>query len=75
MTDTEISKFDQKTLAKERELIPWESSGDSFGERLDDHMDDHGSVKNGWDAESMFKMNEDKFNVRTTYDAAMRDYT
>ncbi|CAG0883157.1 unnamed protein product [Darwinula stevensoni] len=53
----------------ERELEPWE--GPSIdGDDLQLEND-----PNGWDAQDMFRTNEENFNVKSTYEPTMREYT
>ncbi len=59
VTDTEISRRD----FQERELVPWRPDQD-----VDDSTNfelDSGHNERNWD---QFKINEQKFGVRTTYD-------
>lgn len=71
-TDTEISKFNPSLLAKEKDLVPWDCNED--GEDSGDLMlnDDN---EDGWDANDMFKLNEKKYNLATTYTESMEGYT
>ena len=71
-TDTEISKFNPSLLAKEKDLVPWDCNED--GEDGSDLMlnDDN---EDGWDANDMFKLNEKKYNLATTYTESMEGYT
>lgn len=83
MTDSEIAKHDG-TTKQHRELIPWDGGedgsdgNDSMGlDTLDDHsgLSLAGNVSNGWKTEDMFKLNESKYNIETTYQDDMSEYT
>lgn len=74
MTDTEISRFDGRAV-KDKELIPWEGP---TGEDLDRcTLDDHGGggTQNGWDAEDMFRLNAEKYDVKTSFREDLDGYT
>uniref|UniRef100_A0A3Q0R8Y5 Ataxin 2 n=1 Tax=Amphilophus citrinellus TaxID=61819 RepID=A0A3Q0R8Y5_AMPCI len=57
---------------KEKDLEPWDGgethNSDSF-ESLDT------DVSNGWDPNDMFKYNEEKYGVLSTYDSSLSTYT
>lgn len=85
MTDSEIAKHDGSTK-QHRELVPWDGGDDSIDVHdslgLDSSLDDHsglslggGGVSNGWKTEDMFKLNESKYNIETTYQDDMSEYT
>ncbi|XP_064612210.1 ataxin-2-like protein isoform X2 [Liolophura sinensis] len=65
-TDSGISKFNGQI--GEKELTPWESEG---GEELVLE----GDASNGWDPNEMFKTNREQFNVQSTYDDKLSQYT
>jgi ataxin 2/2L len=71
-TDTEISKPDSREH-HDKELVPWE--GDSVECDGIYELDDTGVSTNGWDAEAMFIYNEKNYNLKTTYDESLKDYT
>jgi PAB1-binding protein PBP1 len=74
MTDTEISRFDGRQTIRDKELVPWEAEcGDSL-EELEDHNNGT-NAQNGWDPDDMFKTNEERFKVRSTYEPTLKDYT
>lgn len=59
----------------ERPLEPWldgASDGDALT-TLDEPSD--GDDRNGWDANEMFKTNEEKYGVTSSYDSALLGYT
>lgn len=71
-TDTAISKFNGQIT--EKQLEPWEGpfdDVDSCSSLIVD--DDDGS--NGWDANEMFKMNAEKYGVKSSYDNTLQEYT
>ncbi|OTF75173.1 ataxin-2-like protein, partial [Euroglyphus maynei] len=89
MTDSEIAKHDGNAK-QHRELVPWDGGDDSIDGHdslgLDSSLDDHsglslggiggsGNVSNGWKTEDMFKLNESKYNIETTYQDDMSEYT
>lgn len=77
MTDTEISRFDGRQLNRDKELIPWEAEPVEMGDSLEE-LEEHSNgsnAQNGWDPDDMFKTNEMKFKVRSTYDSSLKDYT
>jgi len=76
LTDTEISRFDSRQLNRDKELVPWEAEPiDSIGDSLEELEEHNGNAQNGWDPDDMFKTNETKFKVRSTYDSSLKDYT
>uniref|UniRef100_A0A4W6CY32 Ataxin 2 like n=1 Tax=Lates calcarifer TaxID=8187 RepID=A0A4W6CY32_LATCA len=69
-TDTAISSGRVNGEHKEKVLQRWEG-GDSNGESYD--LDNDAS--NGWDANEMFRYNEVKYGVTSTYDSSLSMYT
>uniref|UniRef100_G3NX14 LsmAD domain-containing protein n=1 Tax=Gasterosteus aculeatus aculeatus TaxID=481459 RepID=G3NX14_GASAC len=69
-TDTAISSTRVNGEHKEKVLQRWEG-GDSNGESYDLEND----ASNGWDANEMFRFNEVKYGVTSTYDASLSMYT
>ncbi|XP_073504728.1 ataxin-2-like protein isoform X2 [Phyllobates terribilis] len=54
---------------KDKVLMRWDG-----GENSDDY-DLDSDISNGWDANEMFKINEDIHGVKTTYDSSLSSYT
>ncbi|XP_062381636.1 ataxin-2-like protein isoform X2 [Sardina pilchardus] len=71
-TDTAISSGRVNGEHKEKVLQRWEG-GDSNGESYDLETDAVSS--NGWDANEMFRYNEENYGVKSTYDASLSMYT
>ncbi|XP_029311586.1 ataxin-2-like protein isoform X2 [Cottoperca gobio] len=69
-TDTAISATRVNGEHKEKVLQRWEG-GDSNGESYDLEND----ASNGWDANEMFRYNEVKYGVTSTYDSSLSMYT
>uniref|UniRef100_A0A8C6LKE2 LsmAD domain-containing protein n=1 Tax=Nothobranchius furzeri TaxID=105023 RepID=A0A8C6LKE2_NOTFU len=69
-TDTAISSNRINGEHKEKVLQKWEG-GDSNGESYDLDND----TSNGWDANEMFRYNEVKYGVTSTYDSSLSMYT
>lgn len=69
-TDTAISSTRVNGEHKEKVLQRWEG-GDNNGESYDLEND----ASNGWDANEMFRYNEVKYGVTSTYDASLSMYT
>lgn len=71
-TDTGISKYNGEIKDKEmRELQPWESEG---GDEIS--LEGGGDKSsNGWDANDMFQTNAVQFNVQSSYDESLEQYT
>ncbi|XP_070707543.1 ataxin-2-like protein isoform X2 [Pempheris klunzingeri] len=69
-TDTAISSSRVNGEHKEKVLQRWEG-GDSNGESYDLEND----ASNGWDANEMFRFNEVKYGVTSTYDSSLSMYT
>ncbi|XP_052800469.1 ataxin-2-like protein isoform X2 [Mya arenaria] len=71
-TDTGISKFNGEMMEKDlRELQPWECEG---SDEISLEGDGDRS-SNGWDVNDMFHTNATQFNVKTSYDESMEQYT
>ncbi|XP_034050412.1 ataxin-2-like protein isoform X2 [Thalassophryne amazonica] len=69
-TDSAISSSRVNGEHKEKVLQRWEG-GDSNGEGFDLDND----TSNGWDANEMFRYNEVKYGVTSTYDSSLSMYT
>ncbi|XP_050501547.1 ataxin-2 homolog isoform X1 [Diabrotica virgifera virgifera] len=70
-TDTAISaRLNGSTKLEERELEPWDSSGMN-GTDIQLELDQ----ANGWDANDMFRKNEQDYGVQSTFDQSLRGYT
>ncbi|XP_028331305.1 ataxin-2-like protein isoform X2 [Gouania willdenowi] len=69
-TDSAISSTRINGEHKEKVLQRWEG-GDSNGESYDLEND----ASNGWDANEMFRYNEMKYGVTSTYDSSLSMYT
>ncbi|XP_064647197.1 ataxin-2-like protein isoform X3 [Lineus longissimus] len=72
-TDSGISKFNGQVTAKE--LQPWECDHDMDEVGGLESMTMDSSSPNGWDPQDMFRTNAEQFNVKSTYDSSLRDYT
>lgn len=61
---------------EERELEPWDPTDESsaIANGLDSSLD-LDPAANGWDADDMFRTNEQAYGVQTTYDHSLRQYT
>ncbi|XP_078599172.1 uncharacterized protein LOC144874636 isoform X31 [Branchiostoma floridae x Branchiostoma japonicum] len=71
-TDAAISKFNGQIA--EKELQPWEADSDQAPDLLLDA--DGGTVSsNGWDAAEMFRTNEKRYGVQSSYDSSLAGYT
>uniref|UniRef100_A0A3Q4HFH8 Ataxin-2-like protein-like n=1 Tax=Neolamprologus brichardi TaxID=32507 RepID=A0A3Q4HFH8_NEOBR len=68
-TDTAISSSRINGEHKEKVLQRWDG-GDSNGESYDLETD----TSNGWDANEMFRYNEVKYGVTSTYDSSLSMY-
>ncbi|KAM8877275.1 ataxin-2-like protein isoform 1-T1 [Synchiropus picturatus] len=69
-TDTAISSSRVNGEHKEKALQRWDG-GDSNGESYNLEND----TSNGWDANEMFRYNEVKYGVTSTYDSSLSMYT
>lgn len=69
-TDTAISSTRVNGEHKEKVLQRWDA-GENNGESYDLEND----TSNGWDANEMFRYNEVKYGVTSTYDASLALYT
>ncbi|XP_042910892.1 ataxin-2-like protein isoform X2 [Parasteatoda tepidariorum] len=70
-TDTAISKFNGQVL--EKELEPWDGET-STGDGLLD-LGTGEEEANGWDPQDMFKTNEEKYGVKSSFDKTLSGYT
>lgn len=73
-TDTAISARLNGSANKneEKELEPWEpSSGVNGGDNVPLELDN----ANGWDANDMFRKNEQEYGVTSTFDHSLKGYT
>lgn len=65
-------------LGEERSLQPWDgeefSNGDAPGDSLD-QLDQLDNRSNGWDANDMFRKNEQDYGVQSTFDHNLSGYT
>ncbi|XP_031330107.1 ataxin-2 homolog isoform X3 [Photinus pyralis] len=73
-TDTAISaKFNgQQKSGEEKELEPWDPSSGVNGDETSLELE---PGANGWDANDMFRKNEQDYGVTSTYDQSLRGYT
>lgn len=74
-TDTEISKFNSSQLAREKDLVPWDGCAEELDDSLGNDLMLNDNDDGGWDANDMFKLNEKKYNLSTTYSESMEGYT
>ncbi|XP_056262140.1 ataxin-2-like protein isoform X2 [Pseudoliparis swirei] len=68
-TDTSISSSRVNGENREKVLQRWDGNGN--GENFELEAD----TSNGWDANEMFKFNEETYGVKSTYDASLSMYT
>ncbi|KAM7387646.1 hypothetical protein PAMA_009995 [Pampus argenteus] len=68
-TDAAISASRLNGEHREKVLQRWD--GDGHGENFELETD----TSNGWDANEMFKFNEEAYGVKTTYDSSLSMYT
>ncbi|XP_025088928.1 ataxin-2-like isoform X2 [Pomacea canaliculata] len=67
--DSSITRNGQSTEREMKELEPWEAgTGDDASYTLDPNA-------NGWDASEMFRKNAERFDVKSTYDENLSQYT
>ncbi|CAC5399876.1 ATXN2_2L [Mytilus coruscus] len=72
-TDTAITKQNGVADKELRELTPWEpEESETQG---GGGLHEGGGASNGWDADDMFSTNERQFNVKSTYDDSLHQYT
>ncbi|CAL9707996.1 unnamed protein product [Knipowitschia caucasica] len=57
---------------KEKDLEPWDGGETHHSDSLESLDTD---VSNGWDPNDMFKYNEEKYGVHSTYDSSLSTYT
>ncbi|XP_077456716.1 ataxin-2 isoform X10 [Stigmatopora argus] len=57
---------------KEKDLEPWDGGETHNSDSLESLDND---VSNGWDPNDMFKYNEEKYGVLSTYDSSLSTYT
>ncbi|XP_056432304.1 ataxin-2-like protein [Gadus chalcogrammus] len=69
-TDSAISSGRVNGEQREKVLLRWDG-GDPNGEGLDLDTDS----SNGWDANEMFKFNEETYGIKSTYDSNLSMYT
>ncbi|XP_041812211.1 ataxin-2-like protein isoform X2 [Chelmon rostratus] len=68
-TDTSISSTRVNGEHREKVLQRWDGNGN--GENFELESD----TSNGWDANEMFKFNEEAYGVKSTYDSSLSMYT
>ncbi|KAM9346259.1 ataxin-2-like protein isoform 2-T2 [Symphorus nematophorus] len=68
-TDTAISSTRVNGEHREKVLQRWEGNGN--GENFELESD----TSNGWDANEMFKFNEEAYGIKSTYDSSLSMYT
>ncbi|XP_078124827.1 ataxin-2-like protein isoform X1 [Sander vitreus] len=68
-TDTSISSSRVNGDHREKVLQRWDGNG--IGENFELEAD----TSNGWDANEMFKFNEEAYGVKSTYDSSLSMYT
>ncbi|XP_049926112.1 ataxin-2-like protein isoform X3 [Epinephelus moara] len=68
-TDTAISSSRVNGEHREKVLQRWDGNGN--GENFELEAD----TSNGWDANEMFKFNEETYGVKSTYDSSLSMYT
>ncbi|CAG7636499.1 unnamed protein product [Allacma fusca] len=70
-TDAVIGATRQVNV-RDKELTPWEGA-DEVGETLE--LDSTNTQQNGWEAEEMFKENEEKYGVISSFSKDLSGYT
>ncbi|XP_065831326.1 ataxin-2-like isoform X2 [Oscarella lobularis] len=70
-TDTEISKCNG--VIRDKEFEPW--TADEADVNPVSNLEDATKFGGGWDAEDMFRTNRKKFNVKSSYNETMTEYT
>ncbi|XP_028268073.1 ataxin-2-like protein isoform X3 [Parambassis ranga] len=68
-TDTAISSSRLNGEHREKVLQRWDGDGNGANFELES------DTSNGWDANEMFKFNEETYGVKSTYDASLSMYT
>ncbi|XP_037333190.2 ataxin-2-like protein isoform X1 [Pungitius pungitius] len=66
-TDTSISSSRVNGDHREKVLQRWDGNGENFELEAD--------TSNGWDANEMFRFNEEAYGVKSTYDSSLSMYT
>nr|XP_046271648.1 ataxin-2-like protein isoform X2 [Scatophagus argus] len=66
-TDSAICSLRVNGEHREKVLQRWEGNGENFELESD--------TSNGWDANEMFKFNEETYGVKSTYDSSLSMYT
>ncbi|XP_025408496.1 uncharacterized protein LOC112682187 [Sipha flava] len=75
-TDTAISKYNRKNHKRDEVLDVWVSlSRNDDDMRRFEIIDSGSNNDNGWDVNDMFKRNEIKYGVKSTFDESLKDYT
>lgn len=62
-------------MAKNKDLVPWEGPPEEDAVALEDEATIENNAQNGWNADDMFKLNEEKYKVTSTYDSTLQGYT
>lgn len=62
----------QQRIVEEKELEPWDPSVDINGGDISLELE---PGENGWDANDMFRKNEQIYGVTSTYDQTLSSYT
>ncbi|KAM4531695.1 ataxin-2-like protein isoform 2-T2 [Odontesthes bonariensis] len=68
-TDTAIGSSRLNGEHREKVLQRWDGDGN------EDNFDLESDASNGWDANEMFKFNEETYGVKSTYDSNLSSYT
>ena len=55
--------------------MPWEGPPEEDAIALEDEATIENNAQNGWNADDMFKLNEEKYKVTSTYDSTLQGYT